>query len=244
MCSLCTDVVDFVNNTNLPSREQHRFMEMIKTSVRNLENNHYKITLPLRNGNLRLPVTKSLAEQRACYLKRKFFKNPTFFEQYKQFIEEMIDQGHAEKIEVLEGEEGKTWYIPHNGVYHNNKPSKLRVVFDCSARYKGTCLNDHLLPGPDITNSLIGVLLRFRRVLIGFQGNIKDMFYQVQAPPTIGTFYVFCGRKIALWKMTYNLIECVSISSELFLHRAAQTLLSNKRLWTMKKSVVLLQSTL
>ena len=183
MCSLCTDVVDTVHNTNSLSREQHWFMEMVKTSVRHLKNNHYEIALPLRNRNLRLPVNKSLAEQRACYLKRKFLKNPTFFEQYKQFVEEMIDQGYAENVEGEEGEEGKTWYIPHHGVYHNNKPGKLRVVFDCSAKYEGTCLNDHPLPGPDITNSLIGVLQRFRRELIGFQGDIQGMFHQVQVPP-------------------------------------------------------------
>ena len=59
----------------------------------------------------------------------------------------------------------------------------MRVVFDCSAKYKGTCLNDHLLPGPDITNSLIGVLLRFRRESFAIQGDIQSMFHQVQVPP-------------------------------------------------------------
>jgi len=77
----------------------------------------------------------------------------------------------------------RTWYIPHHGVYHNNKPGKLRVVFDCSARYKGTCLNNHLIPGPDVTNSLIGVLLRFRREAIAIQGDIQSMFHQVEVPP-------------------------------------------------------------
>ena len=72
-------------------------MKMVKISVRHLENNHYEIALPLRIQNLPLPV--NTAEQRACYLKRKFLKNLTFFEQYKQFGEEMIDQGYAEKIE-------------------------------------------------------------------------------------------------------------------------------------------------
>ena len=86
MCSLCTDIVDTVHNTNLLPREQHRFMEMVKTSVRHLENNHYEIALPLRNRNLRLPANKSLAKQRACYPKRNFLKNLTFFEQYKQFV--------------------------------------------------------------------------------------------------------------------------------------------------------------
>lgn len=49
--------------------------------------------------------------------------------------------------------EGNTWYIPHHGVYHPRKPEKIRVVFDCSAKFAGTSLNDHLLTGPDLTNT-------------------------------------------------------------------------------------------
>ena len=47
---------------------------------------------------------------------------------------------------------GKTWFIPHHGVYHPHKPGKILVVFDCSARYKGRSLDDKLLRGPDLTN--------------------------------------------------------------------------------------------
>ena len=42
--------------------------------------------------------------------------------------------------------------LPHHGVYHPNKPGKIRMVFDLSAEYKGTCLKKELLPGPDVTN--------------------------------------------------------------------------------------------
>ena len=31
---------------------------------------------------------------------------------------------------------GKTWYIPHHGVYHPSKPGKIRVVFDRSAEFQ------------------------------------------------------------------------------------------------------------
>ena len=54
-----------------------------------------------------------------------------------------------------------------NGTYHiigvvnPKKPEKLRVVFDCAAKYKGRSLNEELLQGPDLNNTLVGVLLRF-----------------------------------------------------------------------------------
>ena len=68
------------------------------------------------------------------------------------------------------------WYIPHQGVYHPKK--KIRVVFDCSAKFKGTSLNEHLLSGPDLTNSLIGVLCRFRKHSHAVTCDVEKMFHQ------------------------------------------------------------------
>ena len=72
------------------------------------------------------------------------------------------------------------WYIPHHGIYHPHKPGKIRIVFDCSARYQGKSLNDLLLSGPDLTNNLFGVLLRFRQERIALMADIESMFYQVR----------------------------------------------------------------
>ena len=40
--------------------------------------------------------------------------------------------------------DGKVWYLPHHSVYHPNKPNTIRVVFDCSAHFKGLSLNNLL----------------------------------------------------------------------------------------------------
>lgn len=44
-------------------------------------------------------------------------------------------------------------------------------------------MNDQLLQGPDLTNSLIGVLTRFRQGPTAFMADVEAMFHQVRVPP-------------------------------------------------------------
>ncbi|XP_015772079.1 PREDICTED: uncharacterized protein LOC107350371 [Acropora digitifera] len=91
-------------------------------------------------------------------------------------MNEVLRRGDAEEAPML-AQQGVKWYIPHHGVYHSKK-NKIRVVFDCSARFKGTSLNDHLLSGPDLTNSLVGVLCRFRKYPYAISCDVEKMFHQ------------------------------------------------------------------
>ncbi|XDV39580.1 hypothetical protein PO909_008806 [Leuciscus waleckii] len=56
----------------------------------------------------------------------------------------------------------------------------LRVVFDCGATFKGTSLNQQLLQGPNLTSTLLGVLLRFRLEPVAVMGDIQAMFHQAK----------------------------------------------------------------
>lgn len=71
---------------------------------------------------------------------------------------------------------GQTWYLPHHAVYNINKPDKIRVVFDASAKFLHISLNDDLLQRPDLTNKLTGVLLRLRLGKIAVKANIEKCF--------------------------------------------------------------------
>ncbi|KAK0137151.1 hypothetical protein N1851_026658 [Merluccius polli] len=91
-------------------------------------------------------------------------------------MEKLFVNGHAEEAPLLP-ESAECWYLPIFGVYHPQKPGQIRVVFDLSAQEDGISLNNVLLSGPDLNNSLLGVLLRFRKELIALTADIQQMFY-------------------------------------------------------------------
>ena len=111
--------------------------------------------LPFRHQNVNLPNNREQTFKRMLWQKKKMIQNEKYRNDYVAFINDMIEKGYAEKVPggSLRTDANNAWYIPHHGVYHPEKPEKIRVIFDCSARFCGTSLNDQLLQGPDLTNS-------------------------------------------------------------------------------------------
>ncbi|XP_028395685.1 uncharacterized protein LOC114519713 [Dendronephthya gigantea] len=203
------------------SYEDKLFLKKVENGVRYNEG-HYEIPLPFRTENIEMPNNKMQAIKRAEWQKKKMLKNEKYREDYKTFMEDVIAKGYAERIpaESPLPENGKVWYIPHHGVYHPKKPEKIRVVFDCSSRFQGTSINDQLLSGPNLTNTLVGVLTRFRQEPIGFMGDIEAMFYQVRVPTTQRDFLRFLWwpnadleSNIEEYRMTVHLFGAVSSPS-------------------------------
>ena len=164
MCSACADLVDaYSNDTTELSTDETKFMAMVEKSVKHLQDGHYEVALPTKDPELSMPNNRVQAERRASYLKKKLLANPKLKDDYVAFMGSTIEKGHARKVPVDRLSQdppgqtiNRTWYIPHHGIYHKKKPDKLRVVFDCSAKFKGISLNDTLYQGPDLTNNLVG----------------------------------------------------------------------------------------
>ena len=63
----------------------------------------------------------------------------------------------------------------------------------CSAKYMSKSLNDMLCKGPDLTNSLVRIILRFRADRVAVMAHIESMFYQVMLPDCDSSFLRFLG---------------------------------------------------
>ena len=79
-----------------------------------------------------------------------------------EFMHKILANGHVKVAPDLCKDE-ECWYLPIFGVYNPQKQGQVRAVFDSLATFQGVSLNSVLLSGPDLTNSILGVLLRFRR---------------------------------------------------------------------------------
>ncbi|KAK3745210.1 hypothetical protein QZH41_004249 [Actinostola sp. cb2023] len=165
------------------SRNDEKALRAMEETIQ-LKASHYEMALPWKNSPPCLENNRTMAEHRLNLLKRRLQKDESTFQRYKAFIDDLISKGHARKIPSSEEHSSPVWYLPHHPVYHPQKPNKVRVVFDCSAKWRGTSLNDQLLQGPDLTNSLVGVLTRFRQEPVALMADIEAMFYQVKVRPS------------------------------------------------------------
>ena len=164
------------DNKPAPSIEDILFLKIMDTSVYRDDANNWVAPLPFKEPRQRLPNNRGLAVKRFASLQRNFKRKPEMQDQYVSFMEKIFTNGHEEVAPPLDQDE-ECWYLPSFGVYHPQKPNQIRVVFDSSAQYSGVSLNDTLLTGPDLNNSLLGVLLRFRKERVAILADIQQMFH-------------------------------------------------------------------
>ncbi|XP_020611034.1 uncharacterized protein LOC110049570 [Orbicella faveolata] len=123
-----------------------------------------------------------MAEKRLESTERKLKRDEELAKKYCDIIEDYVDKGYARKLtpEEASAPTPKQWFLPHHPVRNPNKRDKVRIVMDAAARYDGVFLNDKLHTGPDLLNSLVGLLLQFREQRVGLGADMEAMFHQAQ----------------------------------------------------------------
>lgn len=155
-----------------PSIHDLSFLYIMEQELEKDESNSWVAPLPFKAPRCRLPNNRYQAMKRLSTLRRNLERNPEMKQHFFTFIGKVFSNNHAEEAPpLMEGEE--CWYLPLFGVYHPKKPGNIRVVFDSSARHEDVSLNDVLLTGPDLNNTL----MRFRKDAVAITADIEQMFY-------------------------------------------------------------------
>ena len=180
------------------STEDRIFLSKLTAGVCTSKDGRLELPLPVRDDHIGLPDNSCAVYGRTLGTVRQIFKDPVKVSQCTESIQKSLDKGYIEEVPPDERvpKNGECWYLPIFPVSHAHK-EKLRLVFDAAARYKGICLNDILLQGPDLNNQLRGVLTRFRQHPIAIGADVEAMFNNFMVPKhqqDLLRFYWFQGN--------------------------------------------------
>lgn len=150
----------------------------LNTTSRTVEG-RYMVRLPFSDNVDDLGSNRLSSIKRLNYLSSKLERQPELKQQYTEFIEDYISSGH---MSIAPSQ--SNYVIPHHAVFKTSTTTKLRVVYDASAKDEhGLSLNDVSLKGPKLQADIRSILLKFRLFPIALTGDIKQMYRQILVHP-------------------------------------------------------------
>ncbi|XP_073946598.1 uncharacterized protein [Choristoneura fumiferana] len=159
------------------NKEEQRALFLLNDTAR-MTNGRWEVGLPWRSEE-QLNNSLPNAEKRLKSIENKLRRNKEYAQRYRERVQHLFKNDYAREVTETTSTESRIWYLPHFGV-DNPRKKKLRLVFDAAATANGKSLNDYLLQGPDLLQSLYGIMLRFRENRIGVTGDIRDMFLRIK----------------------------------------------------------------
>ena len=93
-------------------------------------------------------------------------------------MQNLKSNGYIEKANESVYDSKHEWYLP----YFVTSQAKKRIVYDGKSEYKGVCVNDVIMTGPDLLNPLVHVLARFRKGKYALMADITKCFFQIKLP--------------------------------------------------------------
>lgn len=146
-----------------------------------LKNGRYQVSLPWKEVHPPLPDNHQLALKRLRGLQHRLQQQPALLKEYDAIIEDQVKQGVVEVVTDPTPTDGRAvHYLSHHAVVRQDKTTtKIRIVYDASAKTTGPSLNDCLYTGPKFDQRIMDILLRFRTSRIALTADIERAFLQI-----------------------------------------------------------------
>ncbi len=141
----------------------------------------YEVGLPWRKPRPILPDNHELSQKRLHSLLRRLRQSPAILQEYDAVIRKQVELGIVQQVPDSDfGIVGSVHYLPHHAVVKQEKETtKVRVVYDASARAGGPSLNECLFAGPNFNQKILDILLRFRSYPVALVSDIEKAFLMV-----------------------------------------------------------------
>ena len=167
-------------------RNEKSMYDTFVEKIEILEDGRYEVPLPAFEERPFIEDHYSLCEKRLLnYKKNKLDKDEDFRSKYDEIFRNQLRAGILEEANS-EPNVGEVTYLPHRAVLRDDKlTTKLRVVFDCSAKSKnGRSLNDCLWKGENLVQQLFEVLLRVRVGEILLTADAEQAYLNISVEPS------------------------------------------------------------
>ena len=118
------------------------------------------MTLPWKENVPNLPDNYEMALRKLRNTEKRLLKNPEITGAYSENITRYLEKGHISKIDPTKEKPTRKLYLPHFPVVRLDRArTKIRIVFDTSAKFVGISLHDVIYQGPKLRRDLNDVLL-------------------------------------------------------------------------------------
>ena len=129
--------------------ENESLYEKFKSNI-SFNGERYEVILPWQDRATKMPDNYMLSHSRLNGLMRRLRKRQKIIEDYDNAIKEQLAKGIVQIVNEPHNASGEhVHYLPHHAVIrHDKETTKMRVVYDASARSMGPSSNDCLYVGP------------------------------------------------------------------------------------------------
>ena len=145
------------------------------------EDGRYVASLPWKESCLSLPTNYRLSLKRLQNLFKKLRETPELLAKYDAIIQEQLSLGIVVTVPENEDSLNRVHYLPHHAVIrHDKSTTKVRVVYDASAKTDGPSLNDCLYSGPSLHRRIFDILVRFRTYPVALVADVEKAFLMIR----------------------------------------------------------------
>ena len=154
-------------------------LDNFKESI-SFRDGRYQVSLPWKESHAPLADNYLHSLRRLRGLLQRLKQYPSILAEYDALIKDQLSRGVVEVVHETARPTNELYYMPHHAVTRQDKETtKLRIMYDASAKAEGHSLNDCLYAGPKYNQNILDIILRFRTYQTALVADIEKAFLQI-----------------------------------------------------------------